>query len=187
MSTLTLERPAALGAEPARRPLLLLDVDGVLNPDRRPSEEWQKHRCMVDGRGYNLWLNPSQGKQLLALVDRVGCDLVWATSWEHHANQSIAPILGLPELPVIHVDQDSQWRNRPPLGVMWKTPKIAQYVDGRPFVWLDDDFLSRDEAFLAAAEGVGEFLLIDVEAKQGLTDGHLEQAAAWLAKQSGGA
>jgi hypothetical protein len=59
------------------RPVVALDVDGVLSP----------------------WLNPEYGEWLLALADR--CELVWATSWEHNANWHIASRIGLPVLEVI--------------------------------------------------------------------------------------
>jgi hypothetical protein len=64
-----------------QRPIVALDVDGVLAP----------------------WLRPEYGRWLLALVDR--CELVWATSWEHDANGHIAPVIGLPLLRVIEFPQ----------------------------------------------------------------------------------
>lgn len=65
------------GEHAAARPIVALDVDGVLMPR----------------------LNPEYGRWLTALSGR--CELVWATSWQHDANWHIAPALGLPELPVI--------------------------------------------------------------------------------------
>jgi hypothetical protein len=39
---------------------------------------------------------PALGPRLLAMP----CDLMWVTAWMHDANAVIAPLLGLPELPV---------------------------------------------------------------------------------------
>ena len=65
--------PGSLSARPASLPLLLLDVDGVLNPYAAP------------------WLAE------LAARFRI----VWATAWQAEANRLLAPLLALPELPVI--------------------------------------------------------------------------------------
>ncbi|MFH9351980.1 hypothetical protein [Kitasatospora sp. NPDC017646] len=102
------------------RPVLLLDVDGPLNPDavkphRRP-EGYGTHRLMTPRweaaerrrlawwgtphkapKPLRVWLNPAHGPALTALP----YDLVWATTWEEEANAYIAPLLGLPELPFI--------------------------------------------------------------------------------------
>lgn len=64
------------------KPIVAVDVDGVLLPFGKP---WE--------------LNPLHGQWLLSLADRA--ELVWATSWEHLANVDIGPSLGLPTLPVI--------------------------------------------------------------------------------------
>ncbi|GAA4221431.1 hypothetical protein FHR32_005082 [Streptosporangium album] len=161
------------------RPLLLIDVDGVLNPFRRPGPEWFRTKCSADGRSYNMLLNPAHGPKLLDLAATVGCDLVWATTWEHDANTEISPKIGLPELPVIEVDRDNRWRDRG-VDVMFKTPHVADWVKGRPFVWLDDDLTDLDEAYLREHEGVGDFLVIHVDGQFGLTDGDLVEATVWL-------
>ena len=80
-------------------PLLLLDVDGVLSPTRRPTPDWRPHTVVADGVPHRLWLNPRHGPRLLDLARRCGAELVWATPWEHDANVEIAPRIGLPTLP----------------------------------------------------------------------------------------
>jgi len=167
------------------KPLLLIDVDGVLNPFRRPGPEWVKTKCSVDGRSYNVLLNPGHGKQLLDLAATVGCDLVWATTWEHDANTQIGPKVGLPHLPVIEVDRDNQHRHRYD-DVRHKTPHVAEWVQGRPFVWLDDYLTERDEAYLRDHAGVGDFLIIHVDEYAGVTDANLDEAAVWLTEHRDG-
>ena len=42
-------------------------------------------------------VDPALGSRLLAL----GCHLIWATTWMEEANECIAPLLGLPALPLL--------------------------------------------------------------------------------------
>ncbi|WP_200881386.1 hypothetical protein [Nocardia otitidiscaviarum] len=80
-----------------------------------------------------VWLNPSHGPALLALADRF--ELVWATTWEHDANTYIAPVIGLPELPVVEWQTTKRFG---PDGIFFKTEELVAHAAGRPFVWIDD-------------------------------------------------
>lgn len=117
------------------RPVLLIDVDGVLNPfaARRTKPAFTMHQLA----GYPVRLNPAHGPALLAFADRF--DLVWATTWEDQANTLIGPILGLPKLPVIHFDfaasKDHKW------------PDIDRFIGDRPAIWLEDDARVGDNAW----------------------------------------
>src|SRR5690606_11504804 len=107
VETATTPRPTREGSPPGtpetpkepmpHRPLLFLDVDGPLIPyavgEGRPSPGYAPLRL----GGARRWLNPRHGAALLALPYRP----VWATTWEHDANEVLAPLLGLPELPVV--------------------------------------------------------------------------------------
>lgn len=158
--------------------LLLLDVDGVLNPWYKPGPHWQVHQAVSGSGSYRVVLNPDHGAMLLQFAAETGAELVWATTWEHHANREIGPRIGLPELPVIEVDAGPDVP-----GVHPKTPPVAEYVKGRPFVWFDDDLERSDSEYLKAHEGVGEFLIVHIGPRKGLTEKHLEMAAAWLANR----
>jgi hypothetical protein len=148
--------------------LILIDVDGVLNPWQRQGPQWEKHRAVADGTTWNVILNPDHGPMLLTLASETGADLVWATTWDHDANREIGPRIGLPELPVIEV------RTHPgEPGVHPKTPPVAEYVARRP-----------DRDYLKGHPGVGDFLIVDVGPRVGLTPKHLEKAAEWLAARS---
>jgi hypothetical protein len=159
--------------------LILIDVDGVLNPWQRQGPQWEKHRAVADGTTWNVILNPDHGPMLLTLAAETGAELVWATTWDHDANREIGPRIGLPELPVIEV------RTHPgEPGVHPKTPPVAEYVNGRPFVWFDDDLTAADARYLKDHPGVGEHLIVHVGPRVGLTPKHAEMAAAWLANRA---
>jgi hypothetical protein len=152
------------------RPLLLLDVDGPLNPwaarSAPPGFAEHRYRAARWGRRLTVRLNPRHGADLLELAERTGAELAWATTWGHRANRVIGPAIGLPRLPVIefagpHAD------TRP----VWKFPAVARFAYGRPLAWLDDDFDlyggARD-AFLAKRAGVPT-VLVPVDAAIGIT------------------
>ncbi|MCG5220137.1 HAD domain-containing protein [Streptosporangium soli] len=163
------------------RPLLLLDVDGVLNPLGGKMRNFVTRECVVDGVPYRVHLSPAHGRKLLALAVETGAELVWATTWEHAANEWIGPCIGLPALPVIEMPA----LDRANQGEMFKTPHIAAYAGRRPFVWFDDLTWEADVEFLRLHPGVDEFLLVHVDPRCGLTDDDLDQARTWLSKRSG--
>lgn len=119
------------------KPLLLLDVDGVLNPyaaSRRwlDSSDYRKRMTTVaNGDTYPVWLDKAHGSLLLDLAESGGLEPVWCTTWEHEANQFIGPRIGLPELPVIEFGFN---------GERWKFRPVLEYAKSRPLAWLDDDF-----------------------------------------------
>lgn len=107
------------------RPLLYLDVDGPLIP--------------FGGREYAAPANDSVANPLLARVDpalgprllALGCDLVWATTWMDEANECVAPLLGLPPLPVM-AWPDSPWEDHDArTGLHWKTRSIVAHASAR--------------------------------------------------------
>lgn len=162
------------------KPMLLLDVDGPLNPwpmhpTKAAEAGYTKHRITTSQGPFPVYLNPAHGDALNALTDVV--DLVWATSWEHEANTLIAPLLGLPtSLPVI------TW----PDGAMevysrgsWKTKHVATWTAGRAFAWFDDEVNRYDRNYLAATNGIGPHLLVRVEEHHGLKPEHFDRVRGW--------
>ena len=110
---------------PARRPLLLLDVDGVLNPlGVRDWPGFTPHDLGEPGTAGHMrvLLSLDHGRWLSALVDYF--DLVWATSWERDADLLIAEQIGLPRgLPFIKFTEQTGWTS--------KLPDVIRFVGQR--------------------------------------------------------
>ncbi|SBT90628.1 hypothetical protein GA0115233_102078 [Streptomyces sp. DI166] len=151
------------------RPLLFLDVDGPLNPwaaqpERRPEGYTTIRVPQPDHRRpLRVWLNPAHGPSLLAL----DYELCWATTWMAAANQWIAPVIGLPELP--YVDFGENLFAQRPDGVHWKTPALVEYARGRPFAWIDDEQTAPDSEY-ATTHHPAPALLHHVNPRIGLRD-----------------
>ncbi|WP_282203719.1 HAD domain-containing protein [Kitasatospora fiedleri] len=70
------------------KPLLYLDVDGVLNPVfPSPDDDFDAHTLL----GYSVLLSPRHGDWLRELADRY--ELVWATTWENAPTLHLVPDL----------------------------------------------------------------------------------------------
>jgi hypothetical protein len=140
-----------------RKPLLLLDVDGVLIPYAATEQPmgFEQHLLLNE----QVWLAPQHGTWLRPLCDRF--ELVWATGWEHDANRLLAPILGLPPLPVIEFPRDADGR-------FAKLPTITRFTSGRPLVWIDDELTPAAHSW--AASRMPPARLIDVDPAIGLTE-----------------
>lgn len=157
--------------------MLFLDVDGTLLSSDGWAEfdaalidwhEWQSHRNpRLAGMDRTL------GRRLLAL----GRELVWATAWMHDANEVIAPLLGLPPLPVVDLP-DAPSEDRVDT-LHWKTMALVTAASGRRFVWIDDEISDIDRAWVDAHHE-GSALLHRVDPRSGLTEADLAQIGKWL-------
>lgn len=177
------------------RPLLLVDVDGVLNPWKLPVEElrssgFQQHHLPVqpgpDERQYKVWLNPLHGQWLRELRE-LGYELAWCTTWWRHADEIAERVglpLGLPALPL-----------PPPPAVdtvrtCWKTTYVREYAAARRVAWLDDDVFPGNADVRALTrtdlpEGhplhtpVTAAKLVTCRPEEGLTRSHVDELVKW--------
>lgn len=167
--------PAKLPAT-THKPLLLVDVDGVISLwgfalDERPAGTFR----MVDGIGH--FLSAEAGEHLRALGDAF--ELVWCTGWEERANDHLVEALELPgSLPYLSFDEMPQTRAH------WKLGAIGAHVgEERPVAWIDD---AHDEACAAWARArPGPTLLLTTHPAHGLTAAHAAELDAWAATLAG--
>lgn len=164
-------------------PLLFLDVDGPLIPfggQYQPVGDHDGRRltpALARALASNPLLHrldPRCGRWLAALP----CELVWATTWMAEANEVIGPLLGLPELPVVHWTDDADRAG----SRHWKTRGLVDWAAGRCFVWVDDEITDADRWWVAAHHRAPA-LLHRVDPRRGLTRDDIHTIHDWLTRQ----
>lgn len=157
------------------KPLLLLDVDGVISlfgfpSNKRPEGSW--HR--FDGMVHLLSAQAAGHLQRLQTV----YDLVWCTGWEERADEHLPQILGLPRLPWLSFDKNPGRGN-----AHWKLAAIDAHAGDRPLAWLDDalDERCEDWARMRSQRGAAT-LLVRTEPAIGLTVAEHDTLVTWAAQ-----
>ena len=117
------------------RPLLLVDIDGVLSlwgfeASARPAGVY----ATVEGIPH--FLSEQAGRHLQEL--RADFDLVWCTGWEERANEHLPGLLGLGPFPYLSFDRHVAAGTTTP--GHWKLGAIDAHVGARPLAWIDDAF-----------------------------------------------
>jgi hypothetical protein len=146
------------------RPLLMIDIDGVISLFGFPSSALSTPRpgtstspdastsAMPDGSFHTVdgiphFLSHTAAAHLLALARDF--DLVWASGWEEKAEEYLPRLLGLPAgLPFLSFER-SQGAGRSVEG-HWKLDAIDTYAGTRPLAWIDDAFDESCHAWAAA-------------------------------------
>ncbi len=156
---------------PAARPLLLVDVDGVISlfgfdHHSPPPGRYQ----LVDGIMH--FLSEATGAHLRLLSEEF--ELAWCTGWEEKANEYLPLALGLAG-PLPHVVFDPDER---PARAHWKLGAIDRHVEStRPLAWIDD---AHDDGCASwAAARSGPTLLVTTDPAVGLTADEVNRLLAW--------
>ncbi|MBY8864067.1 hypothetical protein K7711_46945 [Nocardia sp. CA2R105] len=162
-----------------RRPLLFLDVDGPLVPfgampaDHQPSTVDERPRCTNP-------LTTRVDRELGPLLLDLSCELVWATTWVHEANQVVGPLLGLPALAVVEWPDRTDHQIDEWFGLHWKTRTLVEWAACRPFIWVDDEISDNDREWVSDHHGDGA-LLHRVDPRIGLLHSDFAHFVEWLA------
>lgn len=158
----------------ALRPLLLIDIDGVISlfgfpPERRPEGSFHA----IDGMPH--FLSTAAAQHLLGLVSVF--DLVWCSGWEEKADEYLPFLLGLPAgLPFLSFERDVGGITgaRP----HWKLDAIDSHAGpDRPLAWLDDAFNEACHTWADARPG--PTLLVQTRPEAGLTEREASRLRAW--------
>lgn len=175
------------------QPLLLLDIDGVLNafPDRAG---FRYTRHTIDG--YRIHLHNEVREMVSALEEAF--EIVWFTLWNHRASPAIGPHVGLADAEHLTTSWERGWEAAAIAGyddeaisrLMYaKTPLLPQLLDrGRPWVWIDDAHGRVDADYLVAA-GLDprSFRLVGTDPEVGLQWEDVERALEFARSVASGA
>jgi hypothetical protein len=162
-------RPAA-----GSRPLLLIDIDGVISlfgfpPHSRPEGSFHA----IDGMPH--FLSTTAARHLLSLVSVF--DPVWCSGWEEKADEYLPHLLGLPAgLPFLSFERNVGGAKT--ARAHWKIDAIDTYADPhRPLAWIDDAF--NDACHEWGAARPGPTLLVQTAPHAGLTKHEASQLMEW--------
>ena len=165
-------------------PVLLLDVDGVLNAVQMELPEgWRRGTY----NGFVLSWDPTVTARLRALHESGRVELQWLTTWTENADKLLAEPMGLPRGLRTHGRDDvlptGFHGERRGISGWWKLPAARAVVEaepGRRIVWIDDDLTMRGgdtSEWLAANPQV---LVVAPDLVTGLTHPELDRVEAWL-------
>jgi hypothetical protein len=151
------------------RPLLFLDVDGVIVLD--PFSDGAPPGRIRESPVGLSYVPDRAGALVRKLATRF--DIVWATGWGHRANTGLADPLELPErLPVLSFGKKARFGSSD-----WKIKPVKDYAGDRPAAWLDDNFAARHEHW--AAHRGAPTLLVRVDSRVGLTPEQVDRLVEW--------
>ncbi|MFD0689714.1 HAD domain-containing protein [Actinomadura fibrosa] len=150
------------------RPILLLDVDGVLNPfgTAECPAGFTEHELFTGEEPVRLC--PAHGEWIKELQEVF--DVAWATGWNDEANRLLAPLLGIEPLPVVPMPPI-------PFHPREKVPAVARFAGRRPAVWMDDLHTPEAREWSIAREQAT--LLIPIDPTEGLTRSAVVRAIMW--------
>lgn len=175
---------------PTDRPLLLIDVDGVLNAINKNQNH--KRYDIFTAEGYPIRMGWYLADWMWELTNHF--IPVWCTTWDEDANTYFADRLRMPFLPVIPTSE-ARGRgfsgDKPPLldpipYVHWKMPAIVEYVENRPYAFIDDEITNYDHGWAKERTKSGiPTKMIKTDMRQGMLRHHVDKLIAWSASLKG--
>lgn len=154
-----------------KKPLLYVDVDGVISVfGFSPGSHAPGPLHEIDGMLHCIPRNT--GRRLALLAEHF--ELVWATGWEHLANEHLPAALGLAcgVLPTLTFDGGAVFGS-----CHWKLDAITAHSGSRPLAWVDDSI--DDACRLWALSRDAPTLLVEPASNVGMTDQHVTRLCDW--------
>ena len=150
------------------KPLLFLDIDGVLSlfgfaSDSRPEGVWLN----VDGIVHLISATAAEHLQRLGAA----YDVVWCSGWEEKANEHlVTPLTLAGPLPFLTFPPNGDGRH-------WKLASIEAHALDRPLAWVDDAHDDGCHEWAAAREA--PTLLVATQPPVGLTEAQVADLERW--------
>ena len=161
-------------SQPPSRPLLMVDIDGVISLFAGPGGAWSggsSEGSLHSIEGIPHFLSATAAAHLLDLQQVF--ELVWASGWEEKAEEHLPRLLGLPrELPYLRFERSVGRTN-----AHWKLEAIEAFATDRPLAWLDDAL--NDACHEWALTRAAPTLLVQTDPHRGLTERESELLRKW--------
>lgn len=162
----------------AGRPLLLVDIDGVISlfggTERSSGSPFAGRGGSfhsIDGMPH--FLSSTAAAHLLDLQRHF--ELAWCSGWEEKANEHLPHLLGLPPaLPFLRFERSVGRAN-----AHWKLAAIDEFAGERALAWIDDAFNDACHAWAKARPA--RTLLVQTTPERGLTAVEAQLLARWVA------
>lgn len=150
------------------KPVWFLDIDGVINSDRRRPAPWKNvgrwERTQVftpslENRG--PW-EVNYSNEVVKFINKMSAvvDIVWLTSWAHEADASLAPALRLPDGLPLGFDMAKVDSSLLDFGMVWRAKNLSIHTllkegdmslpedervpfKNRKVIWTDDEITSE--------------------------------------------
>lgn len=192
-------------------PLLLLDVDGVLNAfggdagDLAAWQEWSAGWATADGGAWHITFAPAVVSRLVSWQNEGLVELRWLTTWGHDANGELRTLLEMPHLAVAGTHQDEGEAGAPaalaasagvthaaaapsapdPLsGGWWKYDVVRRLLTADPdrlLIWVDDE-LAPGSPYRAWADDQPQVRAVGPDPAVGLSPADLDTIARYLSQ-----
>jgi len=154
----------------SQKPLLFVDIDGVLSLWGFGMDEWPNDGAWHQIDGISHFLSARAARHLQALCARF--EPVWCSGWEEKADEHLPHLLGLPRFPHL------SFQRNPGRGhAHWKLAAIESYAENRCLAWVDDAF--NEACFTWAAQRGAPTLLVETKPETGLDDAAAERLESW--------
>jgi Swiss Army Knife RNA repair-like protein len=160
---------AAPGVMSSGRPVLFLDVDGVVAlteacDDAPPGQPYLLNFGFV-------WVSDACRILMGRLEERF--ELVWATGWEDRANLELPRLLGLSgDLHALSFGKKARYGSSE-----WKIPEVERYAGNRPVAWIDDNIDHQHEDW--ARKRSAPTLLMRTDPATGMAQEHVDRLLRW--------
>lgn len=156
------------------KPLLFLDVDGVLSVfGFNGAQADPRDLHMVDGIPHHI--PAPMGGRVRRLLPAF--EPLWATGWGERANDHLVHMLELPgELEVIEFATRASTDG----SGHWKLDELSVRAGTRAAAWIDDGHNERCERWAVGREA--PTLLVSTDPHVGITDGDVELLLGWAAE-----
>jgi hypothetical protein len=162
-------------------PVVLLDVDGVLNaiaasPDQTTWSDWVRASASADGVQWPLLFSPSVLRAVTRWTEVA--DVRWLSTWGDHANHELRRAFGLPSLSVFASppDRNASWTPSMPAGSRTASTGEA-HADLSRTTWAHPPKTERHDSEHMAPQEWWKLTAV----RHGLTSGDLaDRALLWI-------